>query len=96
MKLPTAVIIAKGICYLTIGIATPLATSLAQYANTGEWPSRITWWGVVIPACAIGASSQVLAFLSNSFGDYQKKMNGGSELPAVGMPANPQTQPPKP
>ena len=82
MKLATLVIATKGACYLIIGIATPLAASLAQWANSGTWPERIVWMGVVLPACLIGGATQLLAFLSKSFGSYQEeRSNTRSEQP---------------
>ena len=77
MKLENAVIVAKGVCFLIIGFFTPLTVGLAQWANTGEWPSRIIWI-VMGASCAVGAASQLLAFLSQSFGDWkaQRPVNG--------------------
>ena len=81
MKLETAVIGTKGFCFLAIGFFTPLTVGLAQWVNTGEWPSRIIW--VVMGAsCCTGAASQLLAFLSQSFGDYKAQMkydSGGGQ-----------------
>lgn len=62
---------AKALCYLTIGVFTPWAAALAQWVNSGEWPSRIIWFGVILPASAVGGASQLLAFLSSSFSKYQ-------------------------
>jgi hypothetical protein len=70
MKLDTAVIITKGLCFVIMGGLTPLATGLGQWVDTGEWPPMINW--VVIGAgCFVGAATQMLSFLSQSFGNYK-------------------------
>jgi hypothetical protein len=76
MKLPTAVIIIKGICYVSIGALTPLSAALAQWANSGQWPPRIVWI-VILSACGVGGATQLLSFLSSAYSDYvQTKTNG--------------------
>jgi len=77
MKLDTVIIIAKGLCYLIIGVFTPWTTALAQWVNSGEWPGKIIWLGVIVPASAIGGASSLLAFLSGSWTDYKAKRNAG-------------------
>lgn len=75
MKLETAVVATKGGCYVLIGFFTPLTVGLAQWANTGDWPSRIIW--VIMGAsCMVGAATQLLSFLSGSYSDYMKGRNG--------------------
>lgn len=79
MKLDTAAIVAKAICFVVIGFFTPLVTGLAQWANSGEWPGRIVW--VVMGAsCCIGGATQLLSFLSNSYSEYAKGRNGQTPL----------------
>lgn len=76
MKLPsleTIVVFIKALCVVTIACGTALSTSLAQYANTGEWPSRIVFWGVVIPSCMVAIGNSLYAFLSGSFSNYTAK-----------------------
>lgn len=82
MKLDTAVIITKGICYTVMGGLTPLATGLGQWVDTGEWPPTINWV-VIIAGCIVGAATQMLSFLSSSFGNYkeQMKLNGTTPVP---------------
>jgi hypothetical protein len=77
MKLETAVIITKGACFVTIGAATPMVTGLAQWIDSGQWPPTINWVGIGLGA-AMGAATQVLAFLSQSFGDYKISMKNGN------------------
>lgn len=82
MKLETAVIITKGACFMTIGAGTPMITGLAQWINSGEWPPRINWIGIGIGA-VVGASTQMLAFLSQSFGDYKAQVRADAGQPAT-------------
>lgn len=70
MKLETAIIITKGACYAAIGGLTPLATSLTQWANDGVNPPVINWV-VICSGCLVGAATQVLSFLSQSFGTWK-------------------------
>lgn len=87
MKLNTGIIIVKGMAFVAVGVGTSLSTSLAQYVNTGEWPSRIAWWGVVIPSCAVAAANAILSFLSGSFAEYKAERSGnGISLPDPGQP----------
>lgn len=78
MKLETAVIITKGLCYVTIGGLTPLSAALAQWANTGEWPPRIIWV-VVLSGCIVGGATQLLSFLSGSFSNYKQSRTGDDD-----------------
>ncbi len=84
MKLETVVIIFKGLCFVIIGGLTPLATGLTQWQNTGEWPPRINWV-CIIAGCGVGAATQLLAFLSQSFGDWkaQQKVDAGGTIPVL-------------
>lgn len=86
MKIPTLetiIVLVKALCVITIACGTALSTSLAQYANTGEWPSRIVFWGVVIPSCMVAVGNALYAFLSGSFRSYTeaRKENGSAEPP---------------
>lgn len=83
MKIETAVIITKGLCFMVIGGMTPLATGLGQWIDLGQWPPGISW--IVIGAgCFVGAATQMLAFLSQSFSNYKIQMrsdgNGTSKI----------------
>lgn len=88
MKLETVVVVAKALCYVMIGFFTPLTVALAQWANSGEWPSRIVW--VVIGAsCFVGAATQLLSFLSGSYSDYVANRNAPAPAPALTTDQNP-------
>lgn len=81
MKLETGVILFKGLAYVVVGIFTPWSAALAQWVNSGEWPQRIVWVGIILPASAIGGASSLLAFLSGSYKEYvaQRNSNGNSQ-----------------
>lgn len=74
------IVVVKGGCYMVIGGLMPLTTNLAQWANSGEWPSRINWV-VIIAGCGVGAATQLLSFLSGSYSDYIKGRANGSASP---------------
>ena len=78
MKIETAIIITKGVCFTVIGGMAPLATGLGQWMDSGHWPPLVNW--VVIGAgCFVGAATQMLAFLSQSFSDYKIEMKTSGE-----------------
>lgn len=81
MKQETVVLLAKGACYIIIGGLGPLVSGLGQWVDTGEWPPAINW--VVIAAgCLIGAATQMLSFLSQSYGNWKLeiKTNGNGAV----------------
>jgi len=80
MKQETVIVSLKCACYLVVGIFTPWAASLAQWANSGEWPEKIVWIGIILPASAISGASSLLAFLSSSYSNYQKTRTGNTEF----------------
>ena len=54
---------------MVIGGLTPLASGLSQWIEGGTIPKLN--WIVIGAACFVGAATQMLAFLSQSFGDYK-------------------------
>ncbi len=99
MKLNTAVIIAKGLCHLIVGVFTPWSAALAQWVNSGTWPERIVWIAIILPASAIGGASALLAFLSGSFTEYKaQKVADDSQKTIVSAtaPTPPKVEEPKP
>lgn len=85
MKLETAIIILKGLCYTLIGAFTPWSAALAQWANAdGEWPAKIIWIGVILPASIVGGASGLLAFLTTSYGTYKQKLKENAEAHKTG------------
>ena len=57
-----------------------MVTGLAQWIDSGQWPPTINWVGIGLGA-AVGAATQLLAFLSQSFGDYKDQMKTGDTVP---------------
>lgn len=86
MKLETAIIILKGLCFLLIGAFTPWSAALAQWANaeSGEWPSKIIWIGVILPASIVGGASGLLSFLTTSYGTYKQKLKENADAHKTG------------
>ena len=77
MKQETFVLLVKGVCYMTIGGLTPLTTGLGQWIESGTWPPTINWI-VIVAGCAVGAATQLLAFVSQSYGDWKAERNGNT------------------
>ncbi len=73
LRLHTWIVIFRGIAVLVVGVFSPWAAALAQWANSGTWPDRIVWIGVILPASAISGFSALNAFLSGSFQTYMEK-----------------------
>lgn len=86
MKRDTVVLLLKGVCYTIIGGLTPVASSLAQWADSGTWPPTINW--IVIGAGgAVGAATQLLSFLSSAYATYnQSRGNGNSGTTLIAKP----------
>jgi len=84
MKLETVILVTKGCCYVFIGAFTPWSSSLAQWANSGTWPEKIVWVGVILPASFIGGASGLLAFLSGSYGNYMASRKGNGDTQNLG------------
>jgi len=70
MKNETWVLVLKGLCFVGIGGLTPLATGLTQWVDSGQWPPGINWV-VILAGCGVGAATQLLSFLSQSYGDWK-------------------------
>lgn len=82
MKLETAILVTKGACYIVIGGLGPLVSGLGQWIDTGEWPPAINWV-VIVAGCCIGAATQMLSFLSQSYGVWKAdrtSMNGNGQI----------------
>lgn len=73
LKLDTFIIISKGLAYVFIGAFTPWSAALAQWVGTNNWPERIVWIGVILPASVIGGATQWLAFCSGSWNTYHQQ-----------------------
>lgn len=94
MKLDIIEVTAKALCYVVIGAGANLATSLSQWANSGEWPDRINWV-VIITSCSVGGATNLLSFLSNSYAGFkQGRTNGSADKGNTDFFRNPLPQPP--
>ena len=62
----------KGMCYVLIGVFTPWSAAMAQWIGSGEWPGRIIWVAVILPASVLGGAGQLLAFLNSDFAKHQQ------------------------
>lgn len=79
MKLQDAIIVTKGLCYIVMGGLTPLVSGLSQWANEGAWPPAINWV-VILAGCGVGAATQMLAFLSQSYGNWKAERTGNTQF----------------
>lgn len=81
MKIETLVLLLKGSSFIGAAVFVNLSTNLAQWANSGEWPAKISWTVIVCGALGAGCNA-LLSFLSGSYADYiaSKKANGGTEI----------------
>lgn len=80
MKLDTAVIVTKCACSVAIGAGAAFTTGIAQWFNTGDWPPRIAWIGILVGAATAGASN-LYSFLSGSFTNYKRERDEQSKQP---------------
>jgi hypothetical protein len=69
------------VCYIIIGGLTPLTTGLGQWIDIGEWPPPVNWV-VIMAGCCVGAATQLLSFLSQSYGNWKLeiKTNGNGVM----------------
>lgn len=89
MKYETGEVFTKAMCFVLIGFFTPLTTSLAQWANSGEQPSKIVWI-IILATCMVGSATQLLSFLSGSYADYLTKKNRNGKNGSVTTPVSTQ------
>ena len=69
----------KLFAYICIGAGTSLGSSLAQWANSSEWPGKIQWIVIIVAACVAG-STQLLSFMSGTWKDYQATNGKPAEI----------------
>ena len=81
MKLETLVLLLKAICFIMLGMLAPVGVSLAEWIKSSKVPTAMDW-GLMGVGAAMGACTQLLAFLSSSYEQYlkQKQANGGTNL----------------
>lgn len=83
MKQDTFIVILKALAYVLIGTFTPWTAALAQWINSGGWPEKIIWVGVILPASVIGGATSLLAFLNGSYGRYVKGRQQPSKIEPI-------------
>lgn len=89
MKHDTTALLITGIAFVGAGICVNLGTSLAQWAESDTWPSRINWLTIIVGALGAGFT-QLLAFMSSRFADWTAHRNvNGVSLPDPGQPKPP-------
>lgn len=71
MKLDTFIILSKGGAFVLAGFFAPWVAALGQWINSGEWPARIIWVGLILPLSIVGATNGWLAFCSGSWKEYR-------------------------
>ena len=96
MKLDTFITLSKGFTAVLIGVFTPWTAALAQWVGSDQWPSRIVWVGVILPASVIGGASAWRSFTSSSWPDYMKRQGALTETPAPAIVAPVETVKPNP
>lgn len=79
MKLETFILATVALAYIIAGFCTNVISGLSQWLNSGEWPPRINWVGIVIMG-VLGAASNYLAFVSGRFHEYMQKRNGNTQI----------------
>ena len=80
MKQETVTVLLKGIAAVGGAVCLQLANSLGQWANTGEWPSRINW--IVTIAITVGAGFNALwSFMSGAYTGWQAERKNGNSTP---------------
>ncbi len=95
----TLVIVMKGFAFVVIGVFTPWTGALSQWINSGTWPEKIIWVGVVLPMSMIGGASALVAFTSGSWQTYQQQRkaneSGQDQVTTVTPTTTAENQPPK-
>ncbi len=78
MRLDSGILVTKGACFCIAAVSLQLGQALAQWSNSGEWPSRLQWI-IVVAGCAGAGANAILSFLSGSYADFVKgRVNGKS------------------
>lgn len=78
MKQETVVLFAKAACYAVIGGLTPLASGLGQWANEPDASPSTVNWVIILSGCGVGCASQLLSFLSQSYGTWKAERSAGN------------------
>ena len=86
MKLATAVVFTKGWCLATGAMAAAIATGIIQVDDVRQLFGLSTkMWSLFLGAYSVGCNALV-AFLSQSFGQYTAQMRADSGQPPMPPP----------
>lgn len=89
MKTDTKVMVFTAMVLIYGQTAINLATSLAQWANTHEWPDGINWMVILLGASGSACMSYV-TFKNKTFADWQaSRKNGVDNPPPAALPPKP-------
>lgn len=80
MKAETLVLIIVVTATTLSAAVLSLITSLAQWANSGENPSRVMWI-IIIGGASVQGLNQLVAFLSKRFADWVTGRQQSQESP---------------
>lgn len=72
MKEESGVVYLMACCFALAGFSASFVNGLAQWLETGKLPPAIVWI-VVIVAGVGGASTNLIAFFSQSYGKYRQE-----------------------
>jgi|WetSurMetagenome_2_1015567.scaffolds.fasta_scaffold384617_3 hypothetical protein len=82
MKLETLALITKGWCLTTGAIAAAIAVGIVQIDMRELFGMDVKMWSLFLGSYSVGCNA-MLAFLSQSFGDYKAAIKNGGEPPKV-------------
>lgn len=80
MKTDTKIMFFTAACLIYAQTAINLATSLAQWANTHEWPDGINWLVILLGASGSAFMSWV-TFKNRAWADWMETRNNGIDKP---------------
>lgn len=75
MKNDTVAVMLKGVGLIGANICFTYAGALAQWANEGEWPSKLNWH-IIIASTAGAGFTALVAFCSGSYSKWRDARNG--------------------
>ena len=73
MKLDTFIVVSKCAAFVAGGFCVNLVTSLGQWTNSGQAPSKLEWVVIILGASGSALISYV-TFTSTAVADYQRKL----------------------
>ena len=73
MKQETFILVTKCAAYVVGGFCVNAVTSLSQWTNSGQTPSKLEW-AVIILGAGGSALISYVTFTSTALADYQRKL----------------------